>query len=271
MSKKTKQSKQKRKVTITSPSQVDTWLGLIERQMMRGHYAEAVPNCERLLNYLPQHTPRRAYVLTNLGTAQGMLQNFPESYEAFTAALALQPNNVQFWYNRSEASRFTDRYGQALRDIERAVELNTSTELAEKFDEALMFSRNVAEESMKARGPNFTLDQLIEQEELLQQGLKLMKANNWAEAGQAFEAGIAIGDGLPQPWGNLGICLMMQERYDEAEVAWKRALVIDPEYTLAKNNLASLPEVRRIGPPDTIAMNDAWDSKIKHSIIFTRE
>ena len=29
---------------------------------------------------------------------------------------------------------------------------------------------------MKLRGPNFTLDQLIEQEELFQQGLKLMQA-----------------------------------------------------------------------------------------------
>jgi len=238
---------------------------------MRGNYTEAVPNCQRLLNYLPQHAPRRALVLTHLGTAQGMLQNFPESYEAFTAALALNPNNVQFWYNRSEASRFTDRHGQALRDIEHAIELNTSTELAEKFDEALKVSHKIAEESMKAREPNFTLDQLIEQEELLQQGLKLMKAGNWTEAGQAFEAGIAIGDGLPQPWGNLGICLMMQERYDEAEAALKRALVIDPEYTLAKNNLASLPETRRLGPPEAIAMNDAWDSEIKHSIIFTRE
>ncbi len=31
-----------------------------------------------------------------------------------------------------------------------------------------------------------------------------------------------MGDCLPQPWGNLGICLMMQERYDEAEAALKR-------------------------------------------------
>ena len=64
---------------------------------------------------------------------------------------------------------------------------------------------------------------------------------------------------------------MMQERYDEAEAAWKRALVIDPEYTIAKNNLAALAQTRKVGPPETIAINDTLDSKIKHSIIFTRE
>ena len=56
-----------------------------------------------------------------------------------------------------------------------------------------------------------------------------------------------MGDCLPQPWGNLGICLMMQERYDEAEEALKRALVIDPKYAIAKNNLAALPKPERLG------------------------
>jgi len=120
-----------------------------------------------------------------------MLQNYPQSYEAFTEALALQPNNAELWLNRSMACRFTMRFGRALRDIEHAIKLNMRPE---------------------------------------------------------------------------------QERYDEAETALKHALVIDPEYTIAKNNLASLPETRRLGPPEIVKLNQPFkDSKMKQSIHFIRE
>ncbi len=271
MAKKSKQFKGKKKVTAIS-SQFDKWLDLIGHQIFKGDYREAVTNCERLLNSLPMRASQRVDVLAQLGTAQSMLQNFPQSYEAFSEALALDPNDAGLWFNRSMASRFTIRFGRALRDVERAIELNTRSELAEQFDEALQFSREMAEKSMKLRGPDFTLDQLIEQEDLFQQGLKLMEAWKWEEAGQAFQASIDLGDCLPQPWGNLGICLLMQERYDESEAALKRALVIDPTYTLAKDNLALLADTRRTGLPDTVAINQPFKgSKLKQTITYIRE
>ncbi len=271
MSKKAKQSKQKKKVT-TSPSQADNLFDRIVQQIIRGQYTEAVASCELLLNYLPQHAPLRADVLGQLGVAHGMLQNFPQSYQAFTEALALDPTNADLWFNRSRSSAYTIRTGQALRDVEHAIELNTSDEMIERLDEALRITRKMVEDSMKLRGPNFTLDQLIEQEELFQQGLKLMEAGKWTDAGQAFEASIAMGDCLPQPWGNLGGCLMMQERYDEAEAALKRALVIDPKYTLAKDNLVVLAHSRQVGPPLGVKLNEPFKhSKLKQSITFIRE
>src|SRR3989454_9967610 len=148
MSRKSKQSKHKKKFTA-SLSPVDKYLDLIGHQIFQGNYAEAVATCERLLNYLPRHAPQRADVLAQLGTAQAMLQNFPQSYEAFTEALALEPKNAELWFNRSTASRFVSRFGQALQDIERAIELNTRSELAEKFDKELQFGRKMAEESRK--------------------------------------------------------------------------------------------------------------------------
>ena len=271
MARKSKRSKHKKKVT-TSSSQFDKWFDLVGHQIFQGDYLEAVTNCERLLNYLPPRAPQRVDVLAQMGTAQGMLQNFPQSYEAFTEALALEPKNAELWYNRSTASRFVSRFGQALQDIERAIELNTRSELAEKFEKELQFARKIAEESRKLRGPHFTLDQLVEQENLFQQGLTLMEAERWEEARQAFQASIAMSDCLPQPWGNLGICLMMQARYDQAEAALKHALEIDPQYTLAKNNLAALPEFRRTGPPAMVVLNEPFKhSKLKQSITFIKE
>ncbi len=229
-------------------------------------------NCERLLNYLPPHASMRADVLDQMGTALAMLQNFPQSYAAYTEALALNPTNAELWFNRGMASRFTSRFGRSLRDYECAKELNVRPELVKKLEGELEFAREVAEKTRKLRGPDFTLDQLIEQEDLFQGGLQLMEAGQWKEAEQAFQASITMGDCLPQPWGNLGISLMMQERYDEAEAALKRALVMDPHYTLAKSNLAALPEIRRTGPPARIDIRDPFKSpKLKQSITFLTE
>lgn len=271
MAKKSKPSKQKKSLSVNL-SQADRLFDFVGQQILRGDYTGAVTNCERLLKFLPPHAPLRVDVLAQLGTAHAMLQNYPQSYAVLTEALELAPNNAELWYNRGMSSRYTMRFGRSFRDFTRAVELNRRAELSEQFDEALKFSREMAEKSIKLRGPNFTLDQLIEQEDLFQRGLKLMEASQWDEAGQAFQASIAMGDCLPQPWGNLGICLMMQERYDEAEAALKRALEIDPKYTLAKNNLALLAESRRTGPPTLVALNEPFKhSKLKQSITFIKE
>ena len=271
MSRKSKQSKHNRKFTANS-TQVDKYLDLIGHQIFQGNYAEAVATCERLLNFLPRHALQRVDVLDQLGTAQAMLQNFPQSYAAYTEALSLDPNNAELWFNRGMASRFTSRFGRSLRDYERAKELTIRPELAKKLEEELKFAHEVARKTLKLRGPDFTLDQLIEQEDLFQNGLQLMEAGEWEEAEQAFQASITMNDCLPQPWGNLGISLMMQERYDEAETALKRALVMDPRYTLAKNNLAALPKIRRTGLPPIVDIRDPFkSSKLKQSITFIEE
>ncbi len=271
MAKKSKHAKQKKSL-VPQVSQADKLFDLIGHQVFTGDYAEAVANSERLLNYLPKNAPLRADVLAQMGTAQAMLQNFPQSYAAFTEALALDPVNGELWFNRGMASRYTSRIGRSLRDFECAKELNSIPPLAEDIEKELKFTREMVTESLKMRGPNFTLDQLIEQEDLFQRALNFMEKGQWADAEQAFKASIALGDCLPQPWGNLGICLMMQKRYDEAEDALKQALVIDPHYALAKRNLKMMPETRRTGPPEIIGLKDPFkDSKLKQSITFIQE
>ena len=58
----------------------------------------------------------------------------------------------------------------------------------------------------------------------------------------------------------------------EAEAALKRALVIDPRYTLAKNNLAALSKTRQTGHPAMVDIRDPFKtSKLKQSITFIKE
>ncbi len=103
MSKKSKQPKPKKRPT-TNPSRTDKLFDLIGHQIFQRDYAGAIANSKRLLSYLPQRTPQRADVLAQMGVAHAILQNYPQSYEAFTS-----------------------RFGRSLRDFERAAELNAAT------------------------------------------------------------------------------------------------------------------------------------------------
>jgi len=271
LSKKSRRAKQKTG-SSGQVALVNKWVNQANYQVYKGDYVGAVDTCRRLLSFLPKKAPQRAEVLDYLGTAQSMLQNFPQAYEAYTEALSITPDDAQLWYNRGIACRFTIRSGQSVRDFERAVELNKNPALEKQFAEALKDSRRLAEMSLKIRGSDFTLNQLIEQEDHFQRGLKLMEAGKWEEAGEAFQQSIEMSDCLPQPWGNLGTCFIMQERYDEAERALKRAIEIDPKYTIAKQNLSALPEIRRKGPPDIVAMSEPFKgSKLKQGITFIKE
>jgi len=272
MTKKSTSAKKKHTVT-PAVSQAERQLALIQYHFLEEHnYTEAVRECESLLSYLPQRSSQRVDVLTFLGNAHGMLQNHPESYRAFNEALALEPQSYDLWFNRGQASLFTSRIGQAHKDFLRARELDTKGELKKELEESLKLTEKGVADALKMRGPEFTLDQLIEQEEHFQHGMDLMEAGEWEDAEVHFRATIAMGDCLPQPWGNLGTCLMMQERYDEAEAALQRALVIDPKYAPAQQNLRLLPETRRNGLPTIFEVQDPFrNSKRQPSVRLLKE
>ena len=262
MAKKIKSS-QKKKVqsTHTPPAQTLQWMVKVQEHLAQKDYESVVKDGERLLSYLPMHARERITVLLFLVVAYSSLDEYARAYDLCEEAVKLAPNDADVWYNHGLASRFTLRFSQSLLDFERAAKLDTGG-LKKLIQEELKIAQKQVQVAMKLRGPNFTFEQYVEQENLYHQALACMDARKWIEAEEAFHATIGIGDCLPQPHGNLGICLMMQERYDEAEEEFKRALAIDPNYQLAKQNLRALPETRRNGPPDVIGWSDPFSGKI---------
>ena len=117
-------------------------------------------------------------------------------------------------------------------------------------------------DDLRKRGRGFTIEQLIEQQELFNLGVRQMAEKRWQEAEQTFRRVIAMADVLPQPNGNLGIMLLMQRRWDESEAALRRALEIDPEYQLARDNLALLDKTRKTGKfPEQFKITSPFDDK----------
>jgi len=274
LSKKQKQKRQSRPVPKgwrVNPQQVRAWLSAAERQLMEKRYETVVRTARRFLRYVPEGSNPAGEAYHYLGVACLMLQDFDRAYEALSKAVAVFPEDATIWYNRASAARLTMRFGQAVRDLERALELGDTPGLRKKCEEDLAFVREIAQQEMAMRGPDFTLDDLIEQQELFQSALQLAKEKRWAEAERVLRRVIEMGDCHPQPWGNLAGCLIVQARYDEAEKALQRALEIDPDYDLARQNLALLPTIRQTGVQELQVRQPFEGKQLKRSITFSRE
>jgi tetratricopeptide (TPR) repeat protein len=275
VSKRRKQKKRKPrpfpKGWRASFQQVEAWLGKLEQQLMAEKYKAAAQTARRVLRHVPESSKPAGEAYERLGVALTMLQDFDGAYEALSKALTVSPGDSAIWYNRAGAARYTMRFGQSVRDLERALELETDRDLRKRCEEDLAFISDIAQKEMAIRGPDFTLDDLIEQQETFQTALRLMEKKRWDEAERALRRVIEMGDCNPQPWGNLAGCLIMQERYDEAEEALRRALEIDPDYDLAQQNLALLPMIRQSGSANFELRHPFKGKELKQSITFIHE
>ena len=255
---KTRTPKGKQKGWLVPKKQVKDWLNQATTQMMRQDYAAVVQTCGRILRYAPPNSEERGQALEHLAGAYTMLKQFEAAYQSMSQALEINPHQAYLWYNRGLTGRYTMRLVQATRDFEKAVELESDLRQRNKFTEILAQTREMAESERALRGPDFTLEQLQEQQALFDRGIQAMQRGKWGEAEQAFRRVIEMADCLPQPQGNLGLALLMQKKYDEAEAAFKRALEIDPDYDLAQRNLALLPLTRQSGETPNFALREPF-------------
>jgi tetratricopeptide (TPR) repeat protein len=257
---------------VVSASQIERWYSEAQVEILSGDYEAAIRTCGNALNALPSKVKVRADFLGLLGNACGMLKRFEEAYQALAEATQINPSDSVLWYNLAQSARYTMRPGEALSYFERAVELETDQGQAREFAKEVEFTRKIVASELKLRGPAFTLEQLIEQQSLFREANNLMESHHWAEAEESFRRVIDIADVLPQPWGNLGLCLIMQRRFDEAEAALRRALVIDRKYDLAQQNLKALPEIRKSGQLPNFHVRDPMvAAKVSQTVVFEKK
>jgi len=284
MSKKSKRAKQARRgqqarPTKQMPQRASIPLQRHERpihraqyarqQMLMGDFAGTISTCEPLLNSLPRHSEIRMEILKMLGLAHGMLKQYQQSYAVFSEAIGIDPTMAELWYNRGLACSSMARPAEAVRNFERAVELtkNDTSEMARKFAMQLEESRQELQEAMQTYETGITLEQYTEREECFTQAMSLVRQGKWPEAERLFRQLTETKSRIPSYWGNLGVCLMMQFLYDEAEEVLKQALAIDPDYPIARDNLKKLPEIQRSKRlPEHKLINLSREEDVKQSL-----
>ncbi len=235
------------------------WINQANEQLKRQDYQGLAQTCQDVLRDAPPKSQKRADALEYLAGAYSMLKQFENAYQTLSQLLEIDPHPAYFWYNRGMAGRYTIRLVQATHDLEKAVSLEKDPAQRQKFIELLAQTREMAESERALRGPDFTLEQLQEQQNHFARATQLMSQEKWADAEQAFRRVIEMGECLPQPSGNLGLALLMQKKYDQAEAAFKQSLEIDPDYDLAKQNLAMLPIIRQSGETPQMAIRNPFD------------
>ncbi len=259
MAKRKRKRNPKQKKRFVLKKQDINWIDQANEQIRRQDYQGLAQTCRRVLLDAPPKSQKRADALEYLASAYTMLKQFESAYQTLSQLLEIDPRPAYFWYNRGMTGRYTMRLVQATRDLEKAVELEKDPAQRQQFIELLAQTQEMAESERAMRGPDFTLEQLQEQQNHFARATQLMNQKQWADAEQAFRRVIEMGECLPQPRGNLGLALLMQKKYDEAEAAFKRALEIEPDYDLAKQNLAILPMIRRSGETPQIAIRNPFD------------
>jgi len=263
-------SKKRKRTSVTRRHQareLRRQLDEAEAGLRRGKYEHVLALCEDILAHPDARGAIRADALEYMAHALIMLKRFEEAYQALSEAIKIRPKEAHLWYNRSMTGLFTTRSVQALRDIRRAQSLEGKGEMAEAYAEQRKFIEEAVQSELKLRGPDFTLEQLDQQQSLYRQAMTLFEAGQWQEAEELFRQVIAMGDCLPQPHNNLGICLLMQGRFDEAEAEFHRALEIDPKYKLARQQLKQLKKIRKTGQIPNVAVTNPFQ-KAKISAKF---
>ncbi len=235
-----------------------SWIDQANEQLKGQDYEGLAQTCQAVLRDASPKSQKRADALEYLAGAYTMLKQFENAYQTLSQLLEIDPHPAYFWYNRGMTGRYTMRLVQATYDLEKAVSLEKEPAQRQKFIELLAQTREMAESERAMRGPDFTLEQLQEQQNHFARATQLMNQEKWSDAEQAFGRVIEMGEVLPQSSGNLGLALLMQKKYDQAEAAFKQALKIDPDYDLAKQNLAMLPIIRQSGETPHIAIRNPF-------------
>jgi len=250
-----------------SPAQLNGLLDQGRRLLMSEEYERATSALERALPHLPRNR-QRAEALSDLGMAYGLLKRDEESYRALLEATQIAPDDARIWYNFGQTCRGAGRLVQSLRAYERSAALNRDPRLASRIAREVALARQLVETELSVRPPGFTVDDLLAQENLFLAGVEEVVARQWDRAVDLFRQALALADTVPQLWGNLGICLLNLERYDEAEAALRRALECDPDYDLARQNLITLAEMCRSGGRPIVALRDSLAGRPAPQIFY---
>lgn len=153
-----------------------------------------------------------------------------------TAVIAAEPENHEFYLQLADAFRRTGRIDKAIRYYNEALRRRPSQAAAV----------TALAELHLARGDTDTAIRVLEDaggrsssDPALLNGLAVAYArvSRFKEAESLLRRALDVEEDLPLSWLNLGVAIQAQGRNSEAALAYKRALVLQPDFAAARTYL----------------------------------
>ena len=198
--------------------------------------------------------PRNADVLYLLGVIEFQKANALTAIAWIDRAIAIRPDNAEFYYNRGNALGTLKRFDEAIASYDRALAIkphyaeafyNRANALRdlERFDDALAsYDRALAIKPAYADAYN-------------NRGNALAALKRFDDALASYDRALAIQPDYADACNNRGVALRTQKRFEDALASYDRALALQPDYAEAFYNRGVVLEDLR-GLDDAVASYD---------------
>jgi tetratricopeptide (TPR) repeat protein len=214
---------------------------------------------ERGLAYLEAGKPRAArprlqrFVLGHPDHAEGQsalgvclleLDQVEAAIEHLQTAARLEPGEALHRWNLAAAAKQAERMGGAYLALREYLTLADAGDgSGERSKEARSFVR-AYERMLRETHQGIPLNDVLRGEELFARAYAALSEGRAADAQRGFEEVLALVPRHYPSWGNLGAAYLAMEQRDEALRCLKRALELNPDYAVARQNLALIEELR---------------------------
>lgn len=217
---------------------------------------------ERALNQLSQGKPQRARkwlellaaahpedpeIRSALGVCLLELNQPEPAVLHLQKAAVLEPGSALHKWNLAAAARAADRMGtcyQTLHEYVRTRDEEAGNE--DRLREARAFCR-AYETMLQDAYPGVALSRVLEGEELFARAYAALSASRYDEAMTSFHEVLQLVPRHYPSWGNLGAAYLAMDRMDEAVQCLRRALELNPNYSIARDNLALIHQSEQAG------------------------
>jgi tetratricopeptide (TPR) repeat protein len=229
--------KRKGKSITRINSEIDAELNYALDCMEKGNYKEG----ERLAIELMQKYPKIASTYQIYASVKALLNENEEVITYCDKTLALLPQAAEPWYLKATA------YSNLGKDVEAYICLKKFVARADRVDnadveEAERFLRKT--EAFLQVSMNLTLDKFIQLGLIFNKAMDAVEKNQWNTALKFFKRALKVDlNNLPTVM-NIGICLAVLGKRNEAFSAFDKVLEIDPQYLPAIQKKGSLLEMK---------------------------
>jgi predicted O-linked N-acetylglucosamine transferase (SPINDLY family) len=181
--------------------------------------------------------PRSHHAWLNLAVILGELRNTREAIDACRQCLALQPENSEPYVVLGNLLRLAENHAEAIAAYSRALQLKAEQPVAlARLGDLLLQAGNIAEARAHCRRA-LEIDPLCEEARSLERRI-LASTGSVEQIEASLKARVRSPAELARSLDELGTFLRGERRYEEAVVAYQRAILADPGRADTMFNLA---------------------------------